>query len=70
MQLYDAEVADKVVTLGNGETGVSQYKQNEIKVQSDYVLTYINSFNDHNLTATAGFTTYYNSLERLDAART
>ena len=38
-------------------------------MQSDYVLTYTNSFGDHNLTATAGFTTYYNSLSRLDAAR-
>ena len=38
-------------------------------VHSDYVLTYTNSFGDHNLTTTAGFTTYYNSLSRLDAAR-
>ncbi len=54
---------------GTGKTEVSQFKENETKVQSDYVLTYTNSFGDHNLTATAGFTTYYNSLSRLDAAR-
>lgn len=58
-----------VATLGTGKTEVSQFKENETKVQSDYVLTYANSFGDHNLTATAGFTTYYNSLSRLDAAR-
>jgi len=29
------------------------------KFQQDYVLNYKNSFGDHNLTATAGFTTYY-----------
>ena len=58
-----------VATLGTGKTEVSQFKENETKVQSDYVLTYTNSFGDHNLTATAGFTTYYNSLSRLDAAR-
>lgn len=54
-------------TLGNGKTEVSQNKQNETKVQSDYLLTYQNSFADgtHNLTATAGFTTYYNSLSGL-----
>ena len=56
---------------GNGKTEVSQNKQNETKVQSDYLLTYQNSFADgtHNLTATAGFTTYYNSLSGLDASR-
>ncbi len=34
-------------------------------------MTYTNSFDNgnHNLTATAGFTTYYNSLSRLDGAR-
>lgn len=58
-----------VATLGTGKTEVSQFKENETKVQSDYVLTYTNSFGDHNLTTTAGFTTYYNSLSRLDAAR-
>ena len=62
-------VKGNVATLGTGKTEVSQFKENETKVQSDYVLTYTNSFGDHNLTATAGFTTYYNSLSRLDAAR-
>ena len=71
IKVYDPTVQGNVSTLGTGKTEVSQFKQNETKVQSDYVLTYTNSFADgaHNLTATAGFTTYYNSLSRLDGAR-
>lgn len=69
IKVFDNTVKGNVATLGTGKTEVSQFKENETKVQSDYVLTYTNSFGDHNLTATAGFTTYYNSLSRLDAAR-
>lgn len=71
IQVYDATVKDNVSTLGTGKTSVRQEKQNETKVQSDYLLTYTNSFGDgaHNLTATAGFTTYYNSLSQLEGAR-
>lgn len=69
IKVYDNTVKGNVATLGTGKTEVSQFKENETKVQSDYVLTYTNSFGDHNLTATGGFTTYYNSLSRLDAAR-
>lgn len=69
IKVYDASVAGNVATLGSGKTEVSQFKQEETKVQSDYLLTYTNTFGDHNLTATAGFTTYYNSLSRLDGAR-
>ena len=71
VKVYDATVNGGVSTLGTGKTEVSQFKENETKVQSDYLLTYTNSFDNgnHNLTATAGFTTYYNSLSRLDGAR-
>lgn len=69
IKVYDNTVKGNVATLGTGKTEVSQFKENETKVQSDYVLTYTNSFGDHNLTATAGFTTYYNSLSRLDGSR-
>lgn len=68
--VYDASVNGNVTTLGDGKTGVSQEKQTEVKVQSDYLLTYTNTWGDHGLTATAGFTTYYNKLENLNAART
>ncbi len=57
---FDSSVEGNVVTLGNGKTGVKQSKETEAKVQSDYLLTYTNTWGDHSLTATAGFTTYYN----------
>lgn len=71
VKVYDPTVKGDVATLGTGRTEVSQFKETETKVQSDYVLTYTNSFDNgnHNLTATAGFTTYYNSLSNLNAAR-
>ena len=71
VKVYDPTVNGDISTLGTGKTEVSQFKETETKVQSDYVLTYTNSFDNgnHNLTATAGFTTYYNSLSRLDGAR-
>lgn len=70
IQVFDDSTTEKVVTLSDGKTGVSQEKQTEMKVQSDYLLTYTNQWNEHSLTATAGFTTYYNKLEMLGAART
>ncbi len=69
MQLYDPDAVGDINTLGSKKTGVSQFKQTESKVQSDYLLTYIKSWGQHNLTATAGFTTYYNALSKLEGAR-
>lgn len=66
--IYDVDTEEEVV-MGDGKTAVEQTKLNETKVQSDYLLTYNNKFGDHNLTATAGFTTYYNSLSSLTAKR-
>ena len=68
--LFRSSVEGNVVTLGNGKTGVKQSKETEAKVQSDYLLTYTNTWGDHSLTATAGFTTYYNKLEMLGGERT
>lgn len=70
IKVFDNCVEGKIETLGDGKTGVSQEKQTETKVQSDYLLTYQNTWGEHSLTATAGFTTYYNELELLGAART
>lgn len=70
IKVYDASAEDDIATLGTGKTGVTQAKETEMKVQSDYLLTYTNSWGDHSLTATAGFTTYYNKLENLNAGRT
>ena len=70
INVFDSSVEGNVVTLGNGKTGVKQSKETEAKVQSDYLLTYTNTWGDHSLTATAGFTTYYNKLEMLGGERT
>jgi len=66
--LFDVDIQEPYV-LGDGRTAVEQQKLNETKVQADYLLTYTNSFNGHNITGTAGFTTYYNSLSSLTAKR-
>lgn len=71
MNVYDQEITtgEPILTLGTKRTAVSQTKLNETKVQSDYLLTYTNSFEGHNITATGGFTTYYNTLSSLTASR-
>lgn len=70
IKVFDDSVEGKVETLGNGKTGVEQERQAETKVQSDYLLAYQNTWSDHSLAATAGFTTYYDKLEMLNGTRT
>lgn len=67
-QLWDTE-ADVATTLGSGKTSVSQKKSDETKIQADYLLNYNGNFGKHGLTATAGFTTYYNKYSSLGAQR-
>src|SRR3546814_256298 len=50
-------------------TRVNQNQNIFTKVQTDWLLTYKNSFNDHNLTAMAGWTSYYNSYESASGQR-
>lgn len=45
--------------LYNTKTSVIENSNDYRKFQQDYILTYKKKFGDHNLTATAGFTTYY-----------
>lgn len=65
----DIEGEDKTHNL-ESVTRVSQNQNIFTKVQTDWLLTYKNSFGDHNLTATAGWTSYYNSYESTNASRT
>ena len=60
---YNPEIpgAYQVVTL----TGVSQDKEDTKRYQQDYILTFKRTFGDHGLTATAGFTTYYDGFFKL-----
>ena len=69
IHVYDASAEGNIETVGDGKTAVTQEKSTETKVQSDYLLTYQNQWGAHNLTATAGFTTYYNKYELLGAER-
>src|SRR5690606_9805055 len=48
---------------------VSQSKSTRTVAQSDYILTYNNSFGSHNLTATAGVTTNFTEYSSLDGSR-
>jgi TonB-linked SusC/RagA family outer membrane protein len=50
------------------QTAVSQSQNIYPKTQMDYLLTYKNSFGDHNLTVLAGITTYYSSFEATNAS--
>ena len=63
-QVYDPAIQtdDKTSTL-NPATKVNQEQNTFRKIQSDWLLTYKNSWGDHNLTATAGLTSYFRSYE-------
>lgn len=50
-------------------SSVTQSQNIYTKIQSDYLLTYQQRINDHSITATAGFTTYYNSYSGIDGGR-
>lgn len=60
---------DSKIDRLNEVTSVNQSQNIFTKVQSDWLLTYKNTFGDHNLTAMAGWTTYYNSFEETTASR-
>jgi TonB-linked SusC/RagA family outer membrane protein len=52
----------------NRLTSVNQSVSNWRKFQQDFILTYKNSWGDHNLTASAGFTTYLSTYDNLSAS--
>lgn len=64
INVYDPNIQgdDKTNTLVRA-TAVSQEHNTYRKVQSDWLLTYKNSWGDHNLTATAGVTSYFRDYE-------
>jgi Outer membrane receptor proteins, mostly Fe transport len=71
ISVYDQSITTgtPIDVLGTKKTAIKQVKTNETKVQSDYLLTYANKFNEHSITATAGITTYYNNISGLTAER-
>ncbi len=50
-------------------TDVSQGQNNTTKLQTDWLLTYKNTFDEHSLTAMVGYTTYSTRYEGLTAKR-
>ena len=57
--------ADRDVTTfqtGYDRTRVSQYENHYNKYQQDYILSYKNTFGDHSINLSGGFTTYYDGF--------
>lgn len=48
---------------------ITQSKSTEYTAQTDYILTYINTFDKHSITATAGLTTNYREFSLLNGER-
>jgi len=65
-EIVNADPIDSLVRISS----VSQNQNIYTKIQSDYLLTYKKAFGDHNLTALAGITSYYNSFEGVSSGRT
>lgn len=66
--LYDPTQAPAAqVFARNSLTAVRQDLINTRAFQQDYIATYKKKFGDHSLSATAGFTTYYNYYEQVSA---
>ncbi|WP_332733466.1 TonB-dependent receptor [Flavihumibacter sp.] len=53
------------VIAKNNLTAVAQYQDNTKSFQQDYIGTYKKRFGDHSITATAGFTTFYNKFQSI-----
>src|SRR5690606_39962250 len=58
-EIAGADKTDRLTMI----TSVDQYQNTYSKIQSDWLLTYKNSFGDHNVTATAGWTSYFRGYE-------
>ena len=63
--LYDPTATGNQVIAKNSLTAVRQDEIRTKAFQQDYIATYKKRFNDHSLTVTAGFTTYYNKYEQV-----
>ncbi|MGE9310987.1 SusC/RagA family TonB-linked outer membrane protein [Niabella sp. CJ426] len=63
--LYDPVL--KTVIAKNALTAVRQDRDDTRAFQQDYIATYKKKINDHSVTATAGFTTYYYTYQPMSA---
>jgi TonB-linked SusC/RagA family outer membrane protein len=70
LNVYNPAIAgDSKIGRLNEVTSVNQFQNVFTKIQSDWLLTYKNTFGDHNLTALVGWTSYYNSFEENRSSR-
>jgi TonB-linked SusC/RagA family outer membrane protein len=65
---YNVALDSVYVDRNNRRTSVNQNDMQWNKYQQDHILTYKRSFSDHNVNATAGFTTYYNDFRGVFAS--
>ena len=61
-------VSAEPLSLFHKTTSLTQDQYNTRSYQSDFILTYKKRFDNHSLTGTLGFTTYYNSYFHTNAA--
>ena len=59
INVHDPLTGDNYVDPSNNHTHLNNTDYRINKYQQDYILTWRKSFGEHNLTATAGWTTYY-----------
>jgi TonB-linked SusC/RagA family outer membrane protein len=65
---YNVALDSVYVDRNNRRTSVNQNDLQWNKYQQDHILTYKRSFSDHNVNATAGFTTFYNDFRGVFAS--
>lgn len=56
------------VQAGFDRTRVTQFENHYNKYQQDYILNYKNSFGDHNLNLSGGFTTFYDGFSGINGS--
>ena len=66
--VYVGETGGTTLYGGNALTSVNQKRKDYQKTQQDYLLTYEKSFGNHNLTALAGYTRYYDGFEEISGS--
>ena len=72
VSVYNPDItgSNKSERIGNQLTAVSQEQNTYYKYQTDWLLTYKNSFDKHNLNVMGGYTTYLQGMEATSARRT
>ena len=68
VDVYVAETDELVPYSGNSITRVNQYKNDFFTFQQEYLLTYKNSFGNHNVTLSAGYTSFQEEYEGLSGS--